>query len=161
MAKGPIPPLPDLAATPDELATARAVLAERCRERGEEALALEYLAGEKPVVSTALPDVVSLYGDLVHVAREPRDFLAACEAALAPPRCPRFEADAGRLATVHHASWPHLGAFIHELLERPPSVAAARTARAAGSMPAPMTAPMTAPMKAPMKAPVPAPLAVP
>ena len=45
MAKGPIPPLPDLAATPDELATARAVLAERCRERGEEALALEYLAG--------------------------------------------------------------------------------------------------------------------
>lgn len=36
---------PMVAATPDELATARAVLAERCRERGEEALALEYLAG--------------------------------------------------------------------------------------------------------------------
>jgi hypothetical protein len=45
MAKGPIPPLPDLAATPDELATARGNLAARCRERGETALAETYLAG--------------------------------------------------------------------------------------------------------------------
>lgn len=47
MAKGPIPPLTALAATEAELVTARANLAERCRERGEMALAVAYLSGSQ------------------------------------------------------------------------------------------------------------------
>lgn len=45
MAKGPIPPLPALDASPEELAAARANIAERCRDRGEMALAASYIAG--------------------------------------------------------------------------------------------------------------------
>lgn len=44
---------------------------------------LEYLAAEKPVVSTPIPDVVSLYGDVVRIAEDPPAFVAAVEAALA------------------------------------------------------------------------------
>ncbi|NQU44428.1 glycosyltransferase, partial [bacterium] len=36
---------------------------------------LEYLAGGKPVVSTAIPDVVEIYGHLVRIGRSPRDFV--------------------------------------------------------------------------------------
>ncbi len=44
---------------------------------------LEYLAAEKPVVSTAIADVVSLYGNVVRIASDPADFITAVEAALA------------------------------------------------------------------------------
>ena len=45
----------------------------------------EYLAGGKPVVSTAITDVVRHYGDLdaVNIAADAAGFIAACEAALA------------------------------------------------------------------------------
>lgn len=47
MAKGPIPPLPPLNAKPDELVTARDNIAERCRERGEMALASSFVEGRQ------------------------------------------------------------------------------------------------------------------
>ena len=46
------------------------------------AQALEYLAAEKPVVSTALPDVVTMYGSAVRTTRGTRRFIDACAAAL-------------------------------------------------------------------------------
>lgn len=39
---------------------------------------LEYLAAEKPVVSTAIRDVVALYGEVVHVAHNRSDFIETC-----------------------------------------------------------------------------------
>ncbi len=44
---------------------------------------LEYMAGEKPIVSTPIHDVVSLYGDCVSVAATPGEFIAACAQSLA------------------------------------------------------------------------------
>ncbi|UUX94281.1 glycosyltransferase [Aquabacterium sp. J223] len=44
---------------------------------------LEYLAAEKPVVSTPVKDVVTLYGEAVRIAGTAEDFAAACDAALA------------------------------------------------------------------------------
>ncbi|MGZ9030024.1 MAG: FAD-dependent oxidoreductase [Burkholderiaceae bacterium] len=43
---------------------------------------LEYMAGEKPVVSTAVHDVAKLYGDAVAVAQSHEDFIEACRDAL-------------------------------------------------------------------------------
>ncbi|QQO45272.1 UDP-galactopyranose mutase [Paracoccus sp. MC1862] len=58
----------------------------------------EYLAGGRPVVSTAVRDVQRQYGDIaaVHVAHTHDQFIAACEAALQQARQPgawRDEAD--------------------------------------------------------------------
>ena len=43
---------------------------------------LEYLAGGKPVVSTAIHDVISLYGGAVRIGRDAAGFIAACDAVL-------------------------------------------------------------------------------
>ncbi len=43
---------------------------------------LEYMAAEKPIVSTPIRDVVDLYGDCVAVASGRGDFVSACAAAL-------------------------------------------------------------------------------
>ena len=67
--------------------------------------ALEYMAGEKPVVSTPLPDVVSLYGDLMRIARRPREFVDACTAALAETPWQRSERLVRTAATVYRTSW--------------------------------------------------------
>lgn len=40
---------------------------------------LEYMAGCKPVVSTGVKDVITLYGSAVEVAHSPEQFVAACE----------------------------------------------------------------------------------
>ena len=44
---------------------------------------LEYMAGEKPVVSTAVRDVEVPYGDVVRIGRDRADFIAGCEEMLA------------------------------------------------------------------------------
>jgi UDP-galactopyranose mutase len=44
---------------------------------------LEYMAAELPIVSTPITDVAEQYGDIVYLGGTPKEFLAACEAALA------------------------------------------------------------------------------
>jgi len=67
--------------------------------------ALEYMAGEKPVVATPLPDVVSLYGDLVRIARRSREFVDACAAALVETPWQRSERMVRAASTVYRTSW--------------------------------------------------------
>jgi UDP-galactopyranose mutase len=43
---------------------------------------LEYMAAERPIVSTPITDVAEPYGDFVYLGSTPDEFLAACEAAL-------------------------------------------------------------------------------
>ena len=43
---------------------------------------LEYMAAERPIVSTPITDVAEPYADIVRLADGPADFVAACEAAL-------------------------------------------------------------------------------
>lgn len=47
MSKGPIPELPPLDAAEETRATARAICAARCRDRGEQNLAASYERGEQ------------------------------------------------------------------------------------------------------------------
>jgi UDP-galactopyranose mutase len=71
---------------------------------------LEYLAGEKPVVSTPIADVIALYGDHVRVAATPAAFIAAVEDALgesAAARAARRERSRALLAAM---SWDRIAA---------------------------------------------------
>jgi glycosyltransferase involved in cell wall biosynthesis len=77
---------------------------------------LEYMAGEKPVVSTAVPDVVSLYGDLVRIARGPSGFIDACAAALAETPHQRSERLGRAVTTLFRSSWQQHGQFVHALI---------------------------------------------
>lgn len=77
---------------------------------------LEYLAGEKPVVSTPIADVVSLYGDVVRIAADAPDFIAAIDAALdePPPERARRRA-AGQAHLVAH-DWDAIAAGMASLI---------------------------------------------
>jgi glycosyltransferase involved in cell wall biosynthesis len=89
---------------------------------------LEYLAGEKPVVSTAVPDVESMYGDLVKIAHSPQAFVEACAAYLAETPRRRSQRLARAVTTVSWSSWTQNARFVHGLL-------AEHTARAPRSAP--------------------------
>jgi beta-glucosidase/6-phospho-beta-glucosidase/beta-galactosidase/glycosyltransferase involved in cell wall biosynthesis len=64
--------------------------------------ALEYLATGKPVVSTAVKDVVRQYSDLVEIATSPQDFIRKAEQLLDNPRPDRIEQG---LALARKMSW--------------------------------------------------------
>lgn len=76
----------------------------------------EYLAGGSPVVSTSIRDVIHPYRDLdlVRIADEPAEFIAACEAAMA-------EDDADRIARADRflagISWDRTWASMASLVE--------------------------------------------
>jgi UDP-galactopyranose mutase len=77
----------------------------------------EYLAAGKPVVSTAIPDVVRLYGErgLVRIADSPDEFVRAMDAALLPaPAEHQAQVDAF-LATM---SWDRTWQAMQELIEQ-------------------------------------------
>jgi UDP-galactopyranose mutase len=77
---------------------------------------LEYMAGEKPIVSTPVQDVVSLHGDLVRIAGNSAGFLAACEAALAETPAEREQRVAAMRVRVAQSSWDRTAARIASLL---------------------------------------------
>lgn len=97
---------------------------------------LEYLAGEKPVVATPLPDIVLLYGSVVRTARGPAAFVAACEEALAASAAARCRRQLDALATVATHSWDRTADGVHRLIEaalcRPPPTAPRIATAAAG-----------------------------
>jgi UDP-galactopyranose mutase len=82
----------------------------------------EYLAGGKPVVSTAVKDVVRHYGDLegVHIASTAEEFVDACEKALEQSRKPESgwlaEADLMLSAASWDTTQARMSGFIGELL---------------------------------------------
>jgi glycosyltransferase involved in cell wall biosynthesis len=82
----------------------------------------EYLAGGKPVVSTAVKDVVRHYGELegVHIASTAEEFVDACEKALEQSRNPESgwlaEADLMLSAASWDTTQARMGGFIGELL---------------------------------------------
>lgn len=78
---------------------------------------LEYLAAEKPVVSTAIDDVVALYGDVVRIARDAEDFVAGCDEALAESDRERGQRLVESTRLVAWSSWDRTAATVHELIE--------------------------------------------
>lgn len=78
---------------------------------------LEYMAGEKPIVSTPVRDVVGLYGGMVRIAPAGDDFIRACEDALAEEPVQRDQRIAAMRATVERNSWDLTANTIHGLIE--------------------------------------------
>ena len=83
---------------------------------------LEYMAAEKPIVSTPIRDVAEPYGEIVRLGDTPDAFVAACEAALA-------DADpSGRIAGMRRVlaetSWDRTAEAMAALIEQARTVAA-------------------------------------
>ena len=66
---------------------------------------LEYMAAEKPIVSTPVHDVVKLYGDSVEVAAGADAFVAACRAALSESAASRAARVARMRRHVERTTW--------------------------------------------------------
>jgi glycosyltransferase involved in cell wall biosynthesis len=81
------------------------------------AQALEYLAAEKPVVSTALGDVATIYGSAIRTVSGTRRFADACDAALRETpdqRAARLELSA---QCVNRFSWDEAVRTVLRLLD--------------------------------------------
>lgn len=101
------------------------------------AKALEYMAAEKPVVSTPVHDVVALYGDVVRIGRDAAGFVAACDAALAECGDKRSRRIGEMLALVSRSSWDHCADTVHRLLVAELARAPATAPRLAAPAPPP------------------------
>lgn len=98
---------------------------------------LEYMAAGKPIVTTALPDVVEPFGHIVHVGRHAQSFVAACERALGEPMAIREKRVAMMRNVVKATSWDATAEKMLSLVEEvahrqqkrrtPPASAAAGT----------------------------------
>lgn len=107
---------------------------------------LEYMAGEKPIVSTAVPDVVALYGSLVEVARSAAAFVRACEAVLGERIEQRCARALDMLTTVSTQSWDRTADVVHRLLTAALLQAQReRAAVAAPARPRPVLVPLARP----------------
>lgn len=77
---------------------------------------LEYMAGGKPVVSTGVKDVITLYGSAVEVAHSPDQFVAACETLLSASDADRATRALEMDALVASSSWERSARSIDGLM---------------------------------------------
>lgn len=80
--------------------------------------ALEYMATGKPIVSTAVPDVVANFGAVVQIAASHQEFLEKCRAAL---QNPDQEAIARGLAMADANTWDAIVAQLEAHLDALPA----------------------------------------
>jgi glycosyltransferase involved in cell wall biosynthesis len=66
---------------------------------------LEYMAAERPIVSTPIADVVRSYSQIVYLADSPACFVSACERALAAPPAEREARATAMREVVAGTSW--------------------------------------------------------
>jgi UDP-galactopyranose mutase len=66
---------------------------------------LEYMAAERPIVSTPITDVADPYGQIVHLGDTHADFIAACERALLWSDAERFERISKMREVLSKTSW--------------------------------------------------------
>jgi UDP-galactopyranose mutase len=78
---------------------------------------LEYMAAERPIVSTPIRDVVNTYGDIVYLAGTPPAFVQACERALAAPASDRKARVAAARTALAMTSWDATVSRMGELIE--------------------------------------------
>jgi UDP-galactopyranose mutase len=84
---------------------------------------LEYMAAEKPIVSTPVTDVVEPYGHIVHIGRDPRSFVTACENALGESRELREKRTVTMRHVVASTSWDATAARMLACINQVASVA--------------------------------------
>lgn len=90
--------------------------ADACARHAAPIEALEYLAGQKSVVSTPVHDVAALYGQIVRIADGPEAFVDACRAAMCERGPLRRQRRIDALIAVHSASWDRAVERVHRLL---------------------------------------------
>jgi glycosyltransferase involved in cell wall biosynthesis len=78
---------------------------------------LEYMAAERPIVSTPITDVREPYGDIVYLGDTPEAFVAACARALASSPEERTQRGAQMRAVLKHTSWDATVAAMRRLIE--------------------------------------------
>jgi UDP-galactopyranose mutase len=78
---------------------------------------LEYMAAEKPIVSTPIVDVVDPYGHIVHIGRHAQGFVVACEYALRESAVAREKRAAMMRNVVKATSWDVTARKMRGLIE--------------------------------------------
>jgi glycosyltransferase involved in cell wall biosynthesis len=78
---------------------------------------LEYMAAGKPIVTTALHDVVESFGHIVHVGRHAQSFVTACERALGEPAPMREKRALMMRNVVKATSWDATAAKMRALID--------------------------------------------
>jgi glycosyltransferase involved in cell wall biosynthesis len=77
---------------------------------------LEYMAAEKPSVSTPITDVRVPYGDVVAIASTADEYIAACERMLALSAAEKTEMVERMRDIVANTSWDKTASRMHELI---------------------------------------------
>jgi UDP-galactopyranose mutase len=77
---------------------------------------LEYMAGNKPVVSSPVNDVVAMYGMAVEIACTPSGFVRACERLLMASEGSREARSSQMASLVAAGSWERTAEKVHTLL---------------------------------------------
>jgi glycosyltransferase involved in cell wall biosynthesis len=77
---------------------------------------LEYMAGEKPIVSTPIKDVVDLYGEVVAFGATPAEFVAAIERTLAETPAERIRRLIASRRLLAQHTWDTIAAGMLKLM---------------------------------------------
>jgi UDP-galactopyranose mutase len=77
---------------------------------------LEYMAAERPIVSTPITDIAEPYADIVRIARGPAAFVAACEEALTEPEEERTRRTGGMREVLARTSWDRTASAMEQLM---------------------------------------------
>ena len=93
---------------------------------------LEYMAAERPVVSTAVRDVVAMHADTVAIAHTVPDFIRCCEEALAMPAAERQQKIRQMRAKLRRTSWDATVSDMHRLILEAQGMPAAAGTGASG-----------------------------
>jgi UDP-galactopyranose mutase len=78
---------------------------------------LEYMAAERPIVSTPITDVQEPYGDIVYLGDTPAAFVAACARALASSQEERAQRGAYMRAVLRTTSWDATTASMQQVIQ--------------------------------------------
>ncbi len=78
---------------------------------------LEYMAAEKPIVSTPITDVAEPYGEIVYLGGTSAAFIQACEQALGASAAERTQRSAAMRAVLANTSWDRTAEAMHALIE--------------------------------------------
>jgi UDP-galactopyranose mutase len=78
---------------------------------------LEYMAADRPIVSTPIADVVRSYSDIVYLADTPAAFVQACERALTASAEERAARGGAAAAVLAQTSWDSTASRMEQLIE--------------------------------------------
>ncbi len=81
--------------------------------------ALEYMAAHKPIISTAVPDVVANWSDIIWIASDQHDFSRKISAVLAETSAARQQRHARERQIVARNTWEHIASAMQSLITDP------------------------------------------